>query len=794
MVDKKATPRVRNPDARQSAPNPQDAPHRRARGVWFYLRHLVVWALLAGVAYWLWLDREVVTAFENRRWDLPARVFARPLELYVAAALAPARLASELRQLGYEKVPSPRASGQFAEAPGSIEFSSRGFAFWDAAEPPRHVRVNFNDGRIAGIADLQSAAPVDLMRLEPLEIGRINPKRFEDRKLLKLEEVPPEFVAGLVAVEDRRFFRHHGVDFTGLLRALWVNVLAQRLAQGGSTLTQQLVKNLYLTRERKLSRKLNEMLMAVSLERRYSKQQIIETYINEVFLGQDGDRAIHGFELAANFYFAKPLAELDVAERAMLIGMVKGPSAFDPRRRPERALARRNIVLGVMAEAGLLAPDSLAAWRARPLRLHVGARPGGRDFPAFISVVRRQLLREYDADVLNAAGLNIFTTLDVDVQRAAEAGIARTIEALEKGSKRKGLQAAFVVAAPASGEILAMVGDRNPHYAGFNRAVDARRPIGSLVKPFVYAAALDQPERFSLLTPLADVAVNWADERGRKWQPKNYDADEHGEVTLLYALTRSLNLATVNLGLRLGLDNVARYLEQLGLGEHLAPYPSLLLGAVDLSPLALAELYTVIANDGFRIPLRAISAVTDQQQRKLNRYALRLKPVMQPATAALVRYALTRVVAEGTARGLGRELPGIGPLAGKTGTSNDSRDSWFAGFGGNMLAVAWVGRDDNAPVGLTGSSGALKVWAASMKTAGIEGVKPGLPADVQWQRVELMTSEILPAECPGGVLIPMHRRSPRIVREQCGAAHTTPPSSGSILDRFRNIWPQATGQ
>lgn len=794
MADRKSTPRVRNPDARKPPQEPPPPSRGIARGLWFLIRHLCFWSVLVAIAYWLWLDREVVTAFENRRWDLPARVFARPLELYAGATLAPARLLRELEQLGYEEVAAPGARGQYARARAHVDFHSRGFAFWDGPEPSRAVRVQFAAGKVAQIVELGTQAVVDLMRLEPLEIGRINPQRFEDRKLLKLDEVPPEFVAALVAVEDRRFFRHHGVDFMGLARALWVNVLAQRVAQGGSTLTQQLVKNLYLSHARTVTRKVKEMLMAVSLERRYSKKEIIETYINEVFLGQDGDRAIHGFELAANFYFAKPLGELDPAERAMLIGMVKGPTAFDPRRHPERARKRRDTVLAVMAEADLLTPAQLAAWRARPLRLHAGGRPGGRDFPAFMAVVRRQLLREYDADVLNAAGLNIFTTLDVDVQRAAELGVARTLDAIEKSNGRKGLQGAFVAAAPASGEILAMVSDRNPQYAGFNRAVDARRPIGSLVKPFVYAAALDQPERYSLLTPLADVAVNWTDERGRRWTPKNYDADEHGEVTLLYALTRSLNLATVNLGLRLGLDNVARYLEHLGLGERLPAYPSLLLGAVDLSPLALAEMYTVVANDGFRIPLRAISAVTDQQQRKLNRYALRLKPVMQPATAALVRYALTQVVAQGTARALVRELPGITPLAGKTGTSNDSRDSWFAGFGGNLLAVAWVGRDDNAPVGLTGSSGALKVWAATMREVALEGLKPSLPADVEWQRVALMTSEVLPAECPGGSLIPLHRRSPRSVRVACGAARPEPPASGTILDRFRNVWPQATGR
>ena len=749
--------------------------------------------MLVGLAYWLWLDREVTSAFEHKQWVLPARVFARPLELYPGANVSRDRLIRKLETLGYQQVAAPTVVGQYAANATQVEFFSRGFKFWDFPEAARHVEVGFAAGLAQTVIDRDSGQAIDLMRLEPPEIGRINPQDFEDRKLLAFDEVPKPFVAALVAVEDRRFFKHHGVDFIGLLRAFGVNLMAQRVVQGGSTLTQQLVKNLYLTHERTMLRKINEMLMAVSLERRYSKQKIIETYMNEVFLGQDGNRAIHGFELAAHFYFAKPLSELDWLEAATLIGMIKGPTLYDPRRHPEQSKTRRDVVLGLLAQAELIPPADLAGLRKLALKLRGGAGGAGHEYPSFMALVRRQLSREYSPRDLDAAGLNIFTTLDVEVQQAAETAIRATLPDIEKRMRKRDLQGAIIIVDPASGEVLAMVADRDPDYAGFNRVVDARRPIGSVVKPLVYALALGQPSRFSLLTPLNDTAVTWTGPDGKRWQPQNFDNKQHGTVSLLYALSHSFNMATVNLGLQLGLSRVTTYLRHLGVPGKLPNYPSILLGAIELSPLELAEVYTVFANDGFRVPARVINAVTDQNQRKLKRYGLALQPVMEPATAALMRYALTRVVAEGTATGLAAALPGITPLAGKTGTSNDARDSWFAGFGGNLLGVAWVGRDDNKPTGLTGASGAMRVWAAAMKGAAITPLELQLPAAVQWQNIDVRSSTILPAECPTGVAMPVHRDSVVNHASDCAPSVVTPaieattPPRASVFDRLEEL-------
>lgn len=789
----KPVPRVRG-EPRRGANPPSSPPPRRPRRLGFMLRHLLFWGMLAGLAYWMWLDREVTDAFEHKRWALPARVFGRPLEIYPGVNVSRERLVHQLESLGYQRVVSPSASGQFTVGSDFVEFYSRGFKFWDFPEVPRHVEVAFVGVVPHAVVDRDSTQPIDLMRLEPPEIGRINPQSFDDRKLLTFSEVPPRFVAALVAVEDRRFYRHHGIDLIGLARAFAINLLAMRVVQGGSTLTQQLVKNLYLSGERSVLRKFNEVLMAVSLERRYSKEQILETYMNEVFLGQDGNRAIHGFELAAHFYFAKPLRELDWAEIATLVGIVKGPTVYDPRRHAHDARARRDVVLKQLVEAGLVAADDLAALTQKPVRLRGDAGSASHDYPAFMALVKRQLLHEYSPRDLNAAGLNIFTTLDVEAQQAAETAVRSVVVDIEQRMHRHGLQSALIVLDPATGEVLAMVSDRNPDYAGFNRVVDARRPIGSVVKPMLYALALGQPEQYSLLTPLSDSAVTWTGQDGKLWEPQNFDKREHGTVNLLYALTHSLNLATVNLGLKLGLSRVTSYLQHLGIAGPLPQYPSVLLGAVELSPLELAEIYTAFANDGFRVPARVINAVTDQDQRKLNRYGLALKPVMEPATAALVRYALTRVVAEGTAAALAGLLPGVTPLAGKTGTSNDSRDSWFAGFGGNLLGVAWVGRDDNKPTGLTGASGAMRVWAAAMKGAGIAALELALPAEIEWRKIDPRTGFALPATCANGIALPIHRSTPLATAEQCApelpAASTTPaagaPGQG-VFDRLQEL-------
>lgn len=760
--------------------------------LWFFLRHALLWLLVAVAAYWLWLDREVAATFETKQWALPARVYARPLELHAGARVSPERLRRELDYLGYQRGETVAARGQYRQAGAHIELYARGFRFWDFPEAPRRVRVRFADEVIEALVAVDGGEAIDLMRLDPVEIGSINPRRFEDRKLLAYDDLPREFVRMLVAVEDHRFFSHHGVDGFGLMRAMFANLRAGRLVQGGSTLTQQLVKNFYLTRERTLARKLTEMMMAVSLELRYDKRQILETYVNEVFLGQDGNRAIHGFELAAQFYFGSPLAELDIEEMALLVGMVKGPSVYDPRRHPEAARKRRDVVLEVLARHGMFGAEALRRARTEPIALRVGGAGATAASPAFMALVKRQLLRDYSASDLNAAGLNVFTTLDIDLQRRSEAATRSTIDALESERGRGSLQAAIVVVEPRSGEILSLVGDRNAGYAGFNRALDARRPIGSTVKPLVYAHALAQPERYALFTPLADVAVSWTDEQGNTWRPKNFDGEEQGRVTVLEALTRSLNLATVNMGLDLGLEPLRDHLAGLGIEGRLNAYPSLLLGAVDMSPAALAEVYTALVNDGFKVPLRAISDVTTHEQRKLKRYGLEIARVMEPATAALVRFAMTRVVAEGTARALQRDFRGRLPLAGKTGTSDDNRDSWFVGFGANRLAVAWIGRDDNGVTGLTGSTGAMRLWSAVMRHTALEPASLTLPETLAWHTVDLASGVAVPADCAGAARIPVHRRTMIERRDSCTPVSTAPSTPADqprgLLDRLRGLF------
>ncbi len=755
--------------------------------MWFYLRHFLLWCVLALAGYWLWLDRGVVDAFEQRRWDLPARIYASPIELYAGVRIAREDLIEALSELGYRRVAQVAGPGQFALGTGGVTVHTRGFAFWDGVEPARDLVLEHADGRVGAIRDHGRGKPIALVRFEPLEIGRIHPQMFEDRVLLTLQQVPAFFVRALVAIEDRRFYAHSGVDLFGIARALWVNVRAGGIAQGGSTLTQQLVKNLYLTRQRALWRKVNEAMMALSIERRYSKQEILETYINEVFLGQDGNRAIHGFGLAAEFYFGRPLAELSVAEYALLIGMVRGPSYYNPFRQPGRALARRNVVLKALLDAGEISVADHRRQAAAPLELRRGRWRDSRRHAAFLDLVQRQLRRDYKQADLQTAGLKIFTTLDMLAQAAAERAVRDTLEALEANRKpaAQPLQAAVVVTDARTADIKALIGDREPGLRGFNRALDARRQIGSLMKPFVYLTALEQAARFNVSTPLADEPRTWTMPGGKQWTPKNYDGRYHGQVPMREALARSLNLATLDLGMRVGIDPLVDTLQRLGYQGTLPKFPSLFLGAVDMTPYDVAQLYQVLANDGFRIPLRAIRAVVDSHDQPLARYGLRVERVVDAASAFLARYLLTQVVTAGTARAVANAFPNALPLAGKTGTSDDARDSWFAGFGANALAVAWIGRDDNKPAGLTGATGALRAWAGIMRRIGIEPLRMDPPPTVEWHWVSADGTSLSAQGCPGAALVPVDIEQLPVTVEQC----TSIPSSGQNLwQRIQDAW------
>jgi penicillin-binding protein 1B len=731
------------------------SPARRPGRLWRGLLGAVLIAVVTLAGYTAYLDFQIRSQFEGKRWSLPARVFARPLELYPGRDLDAEQFTRELELLHYRPGDAIR-SGEFREQGGRFLISTRGFPFADGEEPARRLRVDVHNGRVAGITDLETGQSSALARLEPVLIANIYPRHGEDRVLVRLEEVPTLLVDALIAVEDRRFHEHNGLDYSAIARAALANVRAGRTVQGGSTITQQLVKNYFLTQDRTLRRKFNEAIMALLLEWRYEKDEILEAYLNEVYLGQDGDRAIHGFGLASQFYFQRRLDELGPDELALLVAMVRGPSHYDPRRHAERARSRRDLVLELLESQDGLSAEAAQRARERPLNVSIRPPSGVTPFPAFLDLVREQLRRDYREEDLQSEGLLIFTTLDPGIQLAAESAVSRRLAQIERarGLEAESLQAGAVVSAVDSGEVLAVVGDRNPRNAGFNRAVTARRPVGSLVKPAVYLAALSRPSEYTLATLLDDGPLTVGLDDGSEWTPRNYDREHHGNVPALEALVHSYNISTARLGLSVGLDRVIEQMRRLGVSRDLRPYPSLLLGAVELSPLEIAHMYQSLAAGGFETPPRAIRAVMNQEGELLNRYPLDLRQAADPAAVYLVTAALHEVTRRGTGVALGGLLPEDLPVAGKTGTTGDNRDAWFAGYAGDYLSVVWVGRDDNAPMGLSGSSGALPVWADVMGRISRRGLEPIRPDGVEWLLIDPANGLRAVEGCAGALWMP----------------------------------------
>ncbi len=696
----------------------------------------LVAAVLTFGGYLFWLNNNVTRQFEGRRWQVPARIYSRPLELYPGAALTPEELIAELDAAGYQPG-SVRRAGGYVRRGNTFFINLRGFRFWDGDDPPRQLSVTLAGGQVRRLAD--GARLIPLVRLQPALVGRIYPGHGEDRILLRLSDVPPLFIKVLLTVEDRGFYRHSGISIRSMLRALMANIRARQTVQGGSTITQQLAKNFYLTPERTITRKLNEALIALLLEFHFEKGEILEAYLNEVYVGQQGPRAVHGFGLAAHFFFGRRLEELELAEMALLVALVRGPSYYNPRLHPRRAKQRRDLALDMMAEQGVVSKEKAEEQKSRPLGVLDEAPKGEARYPAFLDLVRRQLRRDYRDQDLRSAGLQIFTTLDPMLQRRAESALSARVRQLELGSARLGpgaLQGAVVLTRSSTAEVLAVVGGRKPREAGFNRALDAVRPIGSLVKPAVYLAALEQPGRYSLVTPIDDAPVRLEDERGKIWAPQNYDDQLHGSVPLYMGLANSYNLATVNLGMEVGVPRVAETLERLGVIRPLPRYPSMLLGAIELSPLEVTQIYQTIAAQGFRTPLRAIREITNANGDPLTRYPLSVTQSIAPGPVYLLGHALTEVMRSGTGRGAYRRLPEKLVAAGKTGTTDELRDSWFAGFTEELLAVVWLGRDDNKPTGLSGTTGALEVWSHLMSGIRTRSFVPPVPDNVVFSWVD----------------------------------------------------------
>ena len=679
--------------------------------------------------YTFYLDREVRSRFDDLSWELPSRVYARPLQLAPGLAMTADVLLLELDAARYLDSADAKNPGTYHRDGARFTIARRGFIYLDGREREKRIAVTLANGKVAQLVDADSGAALDTARLEPARIATLYGALQEDRRIVQLGEVPTLLLTGLQAVEDRDFKHHHGIDSVAILRAAWANLLAHRVVQGGSTLTQQLVKNLFLDRGQTITRKFNEALLALIIEARYGKQRILEAYVNEVFLGQQGGQAVHGFAAASEFYFGRDLRGLGPADVALLVGMVQGPSYYDPRRNPERALGRRNVVLAQFRDTGLIDDATYAASIKQPLGTAANAMLPRDRYPAFLDLVRRQIKQDYPDAELNSAGLAIHTTLAPSVQTLGEQAIDKALTGL--GKRGADVDAALVVTGARDGEVQAMIGSRDPDEPGFNRALDALRPIGSLVKPFVYLVALAQPQRYSLATLVEDSTIDLPQQGGARWQPQNDDHETHGNVMLIDALVHSWNLATVHLGLRVGVDRVRGFLQSFGLGREINPNPSLLLGAVDLSPYDVATLYQYLAADGHALPLRVLRGVLDAKGRPLTRYSVKPGGGDYVGATRLVTYAMQQVAISGTAHSILES--GLGNLraAGKTGTSDTQRDSWFAGFTGAQLAVAWVGRDDNKPTGLMGSTGGLRVWIELMKRM------PSVPLDVPQDGIEL---------------------------------------------------------
>ncbi len=718
-------------------------------------------ASLALAAYLYHLNRVITETFEGRRWSVPAQVYAQPLELYPGSDLNLAQMVEELQRLGYRPDAALSAPGTYARLDQALTVYLRAFDFPDGHRQSQRIRLSFGRGGITALGDA-TGRPVPLIRLDPLNIGNFFPHHGEDRLILTPDRVPDLLTGALVAVEDAHFMRHFGFDPLGIARAAWVNLTAGEIRQGGSTLTQQLVKSYYLTNRQTFERKLKELAMAVILELKFSKEDLLNAYVNEIYLGQDGVRAVHGFGLGAQYYFNKPLSELAVHELATLVAIIRGPSYYNPYRHPERAHKRRDLVLSRMFAAGLIDGETLAAGRAAPFQVVEGARSGGAYYPAFMDLVRASLAERYDEEDLTSNGLRVFTTLSPRTQDAVQAALETTLADLE--AKRLlppgELQGAIVVADTQTGEIQAVTGGRAAGVNGFNRALNARRPIGSLLKPVIYLAALERG--YHLGSTLRDAPVSLAQRGSDPWMPTNFDGEIHGPVPLVRALGDSMNLATVNLGLSLGVDQVAERLTRLTGVAPENPYPSLLLGAEPRTPLEVLSLYGTFASGGFYMPPKSVVVVLDEHGEPLSRHHFRLEQRIDPELARTVIRALEVVMERGT--GKTSRFARLG-TAGKTGTSDDYRDSWFAGFDSQHLVVAWVGFDDNRPTGMTGAAGAMKVWDAVLTRL---GVNPLPAAPESWEAVEYETGLLANESCAEVVRLPLPADAENRAKSGCG--------------------------
>ncbi|MFC6634461.1 penicillin-binding protein 1B [Microbulbifer taiwanensis] len=714
-------------------------------------------ALVGGlvlVGYMVYLDVQLRERLDSRQYQLPARVFARPLVLREGMVMRPDELQTEFEALNYREQATLSEPGQWTREGMDYRVWRRDFVHADGREPAQVVSFRLRNDEISNLRG-EGGERLKEFRLDAANIGTLL-GGGDDRNPVRFADIPPLLANTLIAVEDQDFLYHFGVSPRGIARAMVANVKAGEVVQGGSTITQQLVKNIFFDHKPSLWRKFNEALMAVLMELHYEKGYILQEYINEVWLGQQGSRAIYGFGLASEFYFQKPLDTLEPHQIALLVGLAKGASYYNPWRNPERALERRNTVLDVMQEQGLITAEQHRVYKDKPLEVASAGAAAQNPYPAFTERLLEELRPYYSYEELRTSGLRVYTTLAPSVQKLAEDAVSGGAAKLEKdrGIQADSLQAATVLLDNHSGDVLAMVGDRRPHYPGFNRALEARRQVGSLIKPAVYLTALERPFDYNLATLIDDAPIRIEGDNGEVWMPSNFDKKAHGQVPLYMALAKSYNLATARLGLDLGLQNVRQTIRRLGVQADLPRVPSMLLGAVEMTPYEVANMYQTIANGGEHVEPRTLLAVSNADGEQVQHFRRRANRGVDAVPAYLLRFALEKAMREGTGRSAYRILPGSVSFAGKTGTTNDYRDSWFAGFSPGVTAVVWLGRDDNERTSLTGSTGALTIWTEIMRQLPHRHGRIQAPRGVEYKPVNARGQYMNPEYCRGGTELP----------------------------------------
>ena len=724
----------------------------------------------------IYLDAKVQQTFEGQRWQIPAQIYGQIERLTIDEQVKLEQLAQSLKLNDYQKVKTVYAPGQYAQSTNRLIIYRRSFDFPQTGSvtpaEATQLTINVSEGKISQL--FSDDIPVKSLQLEPILLARLVPDNKEDRVLLALENTPTQLIDTLLLIEDRNFYHHQGISPLGILRALYSNIVAGRTVQGGSTLTQQLVKNMFLTRERTLTRKIKEAIMALIIEARYSKDQLLEAYINEVYLGQHYANGIYGFGLAANFYFGKTITELNSAQIALLVAQVKGPSYYDPWRHPARAKKRRDLILRLMFEQNSLSVDEFQQALNYPLSIRENRRFKQQKYPAYLQLVKKELNKQLSPNQ-QKKGIRVFTGFSHLSQQLLEKTVSSQLTQLEKKYKQEDLQAAMIVTDIKSAEIRAIVGDRQSGYAGFNRATNAKRPVGSLIKPAIYLAALERFEQFNFATLLADKPITLSSnarindtsesKNSHQWQPKNYDGKYRQQVPLIDGLVKSLNIPTVNLGMTLGLENVANAIHLLGYEDDIVMRPSLLLGAINMSPLQINQMYLAIASQGYAEQTHAINLISTSKGEIMWKFLATNEQVISTNAAFLMDYALTQVTKTGTAKSLSWRLKNK-QVAGKTGTSNDLRDSWFVGYDNKLLVTTWLGKDDNQPTKLTGSSGALLLFSDFIKKQGTVSKERIKPNAVAMTLFEQQTGHAVFSQCDNTVNYPAISAG-IVVQESC---------------------------